>query len=73
MYPNHHQQSKLHSILADPSWTAKLQAAMGSKEATFAALTAEFELDEKIKALFLKGFNKHIANFWGKHALKQLK
>ena len=63
MYPNHHQQSKLHSILADPSWTAKLQAAMSSKEATFAALTAEFELDDKIKALFLKGPMENLQDF----------
>ena len=63
MYPNQHQQSKPHSILADLPWTAKLQVTMSSKEATFAALTAEFELDEKIKALFLKGPMENLQDF----------
>ena len=35
----------------------------GSKEATFTALTAEFELDDRIRTLFLKGPMENLQDF----------
>ena len=36
---------------------------MGSKEVTFVALTAEFELDDRIRTLFLKGPMENLQDF----------
>jgi hypothetical protein len=60
---HYHQQSKPHSILAELPWTAKLQSTMSSKEVTFTALTAEFELDDRIRTLFLKGPMESLQDF----------
>ena len=36
---------------------------MSSKEVTFTALTAEFELDDRIRTLFLKGPMENLQDF----------